>query len=145
LSMSLAEFHALKQSTLARSRVKNSCMVVNGIAYQPEQYESYQFHQWLVAKGIYSAHQANERKCSVQEMVMLKSMGLLPGAADHIIYDSPPIAPMFKGVLVEMKFGKNNPTAAQIDYLAEMRRRGWLGIVANGAQEAIAYMESLGY
>jgi hypothetical protein len=143
--LDLAEFRNLKQSEIARGNVKHSAIVVNGIAYQPEQYESYLFHSWLVERGIYAIHVPNERKCSVQEMVMLKSLGLTAGASDHHIFDSPPAFPWVKGVLVEMKVGKGKATESQKEYISEMRRRGWLGICVTGAESAISYMKSLGY
>lgn len=49
----------------------------------------------------------------------------LPGSADIL-----GVAPNGKMLTVECKVGKNKPTALQAEFLAEVRRRGGIAIVA---------------
>ena len=143
--MSLQDFRNLVTQEKVKGSIKGAVMVIGGIAYKAEQYESYLFHSWLTEKGIFSQHNPNEGKRSPQEGALLKSIGLLPGASDHLIFDSPPAYPHIKGVAVELKTKEGRTRANQEEYLANLRIRGWVGAVCRTAQEAIDYMISLGF
>ena len=79
-------------------------------------------------------HCANERKCSPQYGAMLKRLGTRAGVSDLFF---PRGNSEFKGIWIEMKSIVGKPSPAQLQFLDEMRAEGYMGIVANGAQEAI--------
>lgn len=67
-------------------------------------------------------HVPNEARRTAATAGILKSMGMEPGIPD-LILDHP--AGRYHGLRIEMKYGKNNPTPAQIDWMRRMQSAGY--------------------
>ena len=108
--------------------------------------EQYTVAQWLRWKGYPGQflHVPNERKCSVQEMIMLKALGLEPGAADFLIFVTPPNF-AFKGFAIEMKAEGGTMTTNQAEWAHTMRGIGWRVETCYGADTAIKLLQEAGY
>jgi hypothetical protein len=77
------------------------------------------------------------------EAMRLKDEGLKAGVPDLCL----PVARQdYNGLYIEMKYGRNKPTPAQIWWLDQLARQGYLAVVCWGAEEAIGvlreYLES---
>lgn len=107
--------------------------------------EQYALAEWLRLHKIFALHIPNEGKRSFQEGLMLKALGLEPGAADYIILQSPPDLPGCKGVCIEMKSKTGKATDAQKEWLTKARANGFLAQVCNSGEEAITALKKLGF
>lgn len=83
-------------------------------------------------------HVANERKCSIQYGRLLKRMGVKAGVSDVIIAIP---SNEFHGLFIEMKHGKNKATSAQLEFLANMKEKGYATAICYGATKAIKTLE----
>lgn len=74
-----------------------------------------------------------ERKCSIQQGMILKRMGVKAGTSDIFL-----AIPMgnYHGLWIEMKVKPNKPTKSQERFLDEMRSKGYAGMICYGADEA---------
>lgn len=92
-------------------------------------------HPWL---REYTMAIPNERKTSKLWGYVLKLLGLLPGASDLFIA-WPTLK--YSGFFLEMKTKKGRPTKLQLDFLYRMKKVGYQGAVAYGADEAISMIK----
>src|SRR5208337_2025938 len=116
------------------------------LRFSDEGMEQLAVANWLRANGIFFLHVPNEAKRHRLEAICLKMLGLEPGAADILIFDTPPLHPGYvKGVAIEMKSKTGKATDNQTAWLKQMDRRDWLCYVCNGADEAIKQLTELGY
>lgn len=83
-------------------------------------------------KNLY--HVPNEGKRSKAAAGILKTMGLSSGVPD-LILDYP--AGVYHGLRIEMKYGKNTPTAEQKDWLLRLQAAGYFVAIAWSASVAI--------
>lgn len=83
-------------------------------------------------------HFANERKCSIQEGVILKRMGVKKGVADFFL--ALPIN-KYHGLWMELKTGKNKLSAEQIKFLERKKIRKYMTATVRGLEEAIEIIE----
>lgn len=142
---------ALKHSVTVKIPGKKSVTV----RMTAEGLDQYNTAEWLRLHRIKFIHIPNERKSSPQEGLMMKLLGLEPGASDLLIFTPPPRYPNAPGVAMEMKSKarqKQDGTARsgavsedQIEWLAGMEALGWVTKVAFGADDAINYLTWLGY
>jgi hypothetical protein len=96
----------------------------------------------------YSANGDGVHLRSARSAAIAKANGLLrKGRADIEIRAPAPHYPLARGVALEMKSRnpKAQPTPEQRAYLERQRVNGWLTFVAHGSDEAIEWLESLGY
>lgn len=102
---------------------------------------------WLRKAGIFFCAIPNGGKRNRFEAGRMKAEGVTAGAPDILIFDAPPCDPtIYVGVALEMKSQKGGTVSdKQRAFLAELDRRGWLCIVANGAEEAFAKLTNFGY
>jgi len=101
---------------------------------------------YLNLLGICWQHSANEGKRSPREGAKLKALGLQPGFPDILILDAPPLHPCVKGAAIEMKRQRGGKVSDdQRKWLANLEQRGWLCMVAEGANEAIEWLRSMGW
>lgn len=84
-------------------------------------------------------HVAQERKCSPQYGAKLKRMGVRAGVAD-ILVTKP--CKGFHGYWIEVKAGKNKPTAAQLLFLENRRQEGYKAEWLIGFDETVRSIES---
>lgn len=83
-------------------------------------------------------HIPNERKVSVQHMVLLKKMGLMPGAPDlFLAYPSGE----YHGAVCEMKSKNGRLQPTQKEVLERLGTVGYATKVAYSADEAIEYFK----
>lgn len=83
-------------------------------------------------KNLY--HVPNEGKRSKAAASILKTMGLSSGVPD-LILDYP--AGVYHGLRIEMKYGKNTPTAEQKDWLLRLQTAGYFVAITWSASVAI--------
>lgn len=96
--------------------------------------------KWLRRRGALFFHVPNESDVPVQYRLKLRALGLLPGASDLIIIDGPPL----RIIACEMKTRTGAASHAQREFIAKVEARGGVGRVCRGAEEAIAWLTSLG-
>lgn len=123
-----------------------------------ETHEAYKLAQWLQIYKITFAHVPNElnrpdrgekkSKRYWARYEKLKAEGWSAGVPDYLIFDRPPNCPEARGVAIELK--RTNATvsdvsSAQKEWLEKLDACGWAGCVAKGADDAIAYLEELGF
>ena len=102
--------------------------------------------RYLDLLGVLWQHSPNEGKRSPKTGAKLKQMGMRQGFPDFQIFDAPPLYPCAKGVIIELKRQKGGKVSDDQRYwLAELGRRGWVATVAEGANEALDYLRSLGW
>ena len=72
--------------------------------------------------------------------------GLEAGVPDLLIFDPPPNLKGRKGVAIEMKaIDGKKPSDEQFHWLSSLVALGWETKIAFGAQEALSWLNSLGY
>jgi len=111
---------------------------------------------YLDGLGVLWCHVPNEDLRGREEDVDLearrragalaKAAGVKPGVLDNLIFTPPPARPDIRGVAVELKrriHGKATP--GQLEWMAGLRRCGWLAEVKHGAREAVEWLRGLGY
>ena len=101
--------------------------------------------QWLRTQRVMFLHIPNGARRNVREGLLLKLLGLETGAADILIFDSPPLRKEFKGLALEMKSLKGTLQATQRDWLCRLEEKGWLTAVCKGADAAIRTLIEMGY
>ena len=112
----------------------------------PEEAEQLALVQWLELHKIKYTHVPNEGKHKVQYRVKQKRLGVKPGVPDLLIFDPPPNYPNTVGAAIELKRRKGGRvTAEQSAWLNDLKDRGWAVAVCRGVDEAIRFLESLGY
>lgn len=80
----------------------------------------------------------NDRKASRIMGQILKYMGLKPGVSDICL--SIPKGP-FHGMYIELKFGKNKATQHQLDFIENMRSKGYHALFCVGYEAAKTAIE----
>ena len=106
-----------------------------------EDQEAFWLASWLTLNRVFFIHIPNEGKRSRFAGYKLKRMGLMPGASDFLIFDSPPNFLESKGVAIELKRKGEKPTDAQAKFLIEMRSRGWEAFWIETGEAAAAELE----
>lgn len=102
--------------------------------------------QWLDLNRILWTHVPNGRHRSKIVGALLKREGVKPGVPDVLIFDPPPKLPGGRvGVAIELKLQGGRTSAAQAEWMRELRERGWIARVCHGASAAIEYLTELGY
>jgi hypothetical protein len=106
--------------------------------------------KWLTRRGVMFVHIPNEGVRSVATATSLIRQGLQPGAPDYLIFDGRDGG---CGVAIELKRvgwkPKNRQDKARFElqkaFLAALDNRGWCTRVCYGWEDAVAFLESLGY
>jgi hypothetical protein len=106
--------------------------------------ESIALAKWLEASGLPFTHVANGKHRTEIEGYHLKLMGVQPGFPDYLIFE--PTRAIYSGVscAIELKRrsgGRVEPEQEQ--WLAKLAALGWIGIVARGCQEAVAWASAV--
>jgi len=121
-------------------------MESNAYINPPEEAEQMALVQWLELHGIKYTHVPNEGKHKVQYRAKQKRLGVKAGVPDILIFDRPPACPDNVGAAIELKRRKGGTlTAEQKKWLEVLSQKGWAVAVCRGADEAIKFLESLGY
>lgn len=111
-----------------------------------EEHECRILCDWLNVWGVLYTHVPNGgSRSGAREGAKLKRLGLKAGVPDYLIFDVPKRLEA-RGIAIEMKRRKGGATSqAQQQWIADLRDRGWLAKVCRGADDAIAWLRSLGY
>ena len=83
-------------------------------------------------------HIPNGGKRNKVEAARLKLQGVKAGVSDLFL---PAAIGGYHGLYIEMKYGKNKPTEAQLEFMHDMSAAGYCCKVAYGAQQAISYLQ----
>lgn len=75
---------------------------------------------------------------NAREAARLKAEGVRAGVPDLCV---PVARPPYHGLYIEMKVGKNKPSAAQRDWIERLRFNGYRAAICYGSAEAIAEIE----
>ena len=79
--------------------------------------------------GLTWQHSPNEGQRHPAVGAKLKRHGMKAGFPDVAIYDGPfdyfGLAPEYDGLAIELKVGKNKPTASQLEWHHKLRGCGW--------------------
>lgn len=106
-----------------------------------ERQEQIKLFQWIKLHPVLKRHAfsiANDGKRSPQLGATYKKMGLRPGASD--IFIAVPRR-KYHGFFIELKFGKNHATPAQLEFIEDMRQNGYKAEVIWGADDAIKQIQ----
>lgn len=86
----------------------------------------------LDASGLLWQHSPNEGKRNPRTGAALKAAGMKAGFPDCVVFDPFGVADkprnfqnIKRGLAIELKVGKNKPTAAQAKWLSDLGGRGW--------------------
>ena len=113
------------------------------MSLKPEQIEQINLINWFNHQyPQYSDdlhHFANERRCSVQEGITLKRMGVKRGVAD--LFLAVPLNGK-SGLWIELKIGKNKLTKDQKEFLSRKRLRGYDAMCVYGKESAKEIIKS---
>ena len=108
-----------------------------------EEQEAFWLASWLTLNDVFFIHIPNEGKRSPRAGARLKRMGLLPGASDFFILDSPPALPLLKGVWVELKRHGGKPTDEQLQFLTHADHRGYGAFWIAGGEAAAEKLKTV--
>lgn len=108
---------------------------------------------WLKIHRVLFCHVPNEGKRSIATARFLQAQGMVRGVPDYLIFTTPPNAPSVRGVAIELKrcifkYRKGGGlTEHQVGFLEDLNDKScdWLAKVCYGADEAITFLEELGY
>lgn len=102
--------------------------------------------RYLDILGLLYIHVPSEGKRKKSTGGKLKAMGAPKGFPDFQIFDAPPLNPCAKGVCLELKRQKGGKiTDDQRQWIEALRQRGWIAEISEGANAAIAWLQSLGW
>ena len=121
-------------------------MATNPYTNPPEETEQRVLAQWLDMHKINWFHPPNGGHRNVVVAKKLKAQGVKRGVPDVMIVDRPPANPKNVGVAIELKRRKGGSlTKEQKRWLRILSEKGWAVAVCRGADEAIKFLEELGY
>ena len=121
-------------------------MATNPYINPPEDAEQQVLAKWLDMHRINWFHPPNGGHRNVIVASKLKAQGVKRGVPDVMIVDPPPASPENVGTAIELKRRKGGHlTDEQKEWLETLQERGWATAVCRGADEAIQFLESLGY
>lgn len=106
-----------------------------------ERDEQIKLFKWIRLHPLLKRHSIyipNDGKRSPQLGAIYKRMGLRPGTSDIFIAIS---RGKYHGFFIELKFGKNQATPAQLEFIDDMRKNGYKAEVIWGADEAIEQIQ----
>jgi hypothetical protein len=116
-----------------------------------EDQEQKELAQWLDLHKILWCHVPNGGKRNVITARKLKGHGVKAGVPDVLIFDvtdyvTTRVDSHCPGIAIELKRQRKGQTSPeQKQWLDDLTARGWITKVCNGANEAITFLESLGY
>jgi hypothetical protein len=91
-----------------------------------EMQEAFYLAAWLDLMNLLFIHVPNEGQRSRLGGYLLRRAGMRPGAADYVIFNTPPKRPDLKGVIVELKKEKSDgPTPDQEQFLLDAAAQGY--------------------
>lgn len=102
--------------------------------------------RWLDLRRVRWCHVPNGGDRDVRVAARLKSHGVKRGVPDVLVFDPPPAAPGTVGGAVELKRRSGGTVSwEQTEWLAHLEKQGWAVKIARGFEEAISFLQGLGY
>lgn len=107
--------------------------------------------KWLNFKRLLWTHVPNGGLRDIRTARRLKALGVSAGVPDILIFDRVPMFPLHaagspRGVALELKRqGVRRASPEQKQWMANLDGAGWLSRICSGANEAVEWLESLGY
>lgn len=111
--------------------------------------------QWMEIRGLEFYHIPNGAALKSKvakngvrfspEANRMKRLGVRKGISDLLILTVPPRRPTAPGAWLEMKMIDGSAEPEQRHFSERRRAQGWPVCIARGANEAIAFLISLGY
>lgn len=89
--------------------------------------------------GSFAVHIPNEGKRTKFEQYKLKSLGVMAGMPDVMIFDPKGI---YSGLAIELKAGYNKPTENQKKCLRELENRKWKVFWSNDLDEVLERIDN---
>lgn len=114
-------------------------MARKSVSVPSEAQEQQRVVEYLEWKGLCYVHTPNEGKRNPVTGNILKRMGMKKGFPDLFIYE--PVGG-YHGLSIEMKSLIGKPTAEQLNWLGELKQRGYAAYIAYGADQAIRIIEA---
>lgn len=112
----------------------------------PEELVQLTVADWLDRHGIQWCHVPNEGRHKAQYRRKQARLGLKAGVPDVLIFDPPPARPDAVGTAIELKRRIGGTVSkAQQEWLDALRARGWVAEVCQGVNEALGFLETMGY
>lgn len=110
-----------------------------------EESEQFALAAWLNLRRVLWCHVPNGGWRNITVARKLKAAGVKPGVPDVIIFEKCPGRPEIRGVAIELKRrGTKRVSPEQQQWLAALAANGWAVKVCSGANDAIAWLRSLG-
>lgn len=143
-SISVTEYRKLLGEAQPSGRRKARKFGVDGTPL--EETDQRVLAEYLDALNLDWFHVPNGGARCAAEGGKLKAQGVKKGVPDVFICNPPPNAPEYIGTIIELK-RKNGGVVSleQKRWLMILKAQGWLTKVCHGADEAIAFVEQLGY
>lgn len=133
----------------SRSKVKREKRVVVVEACPYEDSEQHTVVAWLTVHGILFHASPNGGFRHPVTAMRMKKLGASPGFPDIMIFDRPGFilnGLLYVGAAIEMKRRTGGTVSEfQKGWIKALTDRGWAVTVAKGADEAIEWLESIGY
>lgn len=134
-----------------RAEQREATLRAKDVLRPSEQEEHSLLADWLDAHGLVWFHPPLGGYRRKVEAAILHGLGARAGVPDFIIFSPPPLVPSARGAAIELKrrgrdqelFGGVSPE--QHRWIAMLHVVGWCARVCYGADEAISWLESLGY
>lgn len=119
----------------------------HGLPIPTEEIEQNAVARYLDLLGLHWFHVPNGgHRGNKVAAAKLKVAGVKRGVPDIMIIDSPPLYPCCPGVIIEMKRKKGGTVSEeQRAWLNHFEARGWQVKVCKGANEALAFLKSMGW
>lgn len=95
--------------------------------------------RYLDSLGVLWCHVTNEGMIPVHYRAKLKRKGLKNGVPDVLIFEP---NKEYNGLAIELKAGYNKPSEYQIEWLDELRLKGWYATWSNSLDEVINIIEN---
>lgn len=111
-----------------------------------EHEEQAELARWLMDHQISHVAIPNAGQRSFRQASRLRSEGMQKGFPDLLVLTPPPSQPGARGVAIEMKrFHGGRLSVEQYGWLQKLNGLGWVTHVAEGATDAVCFLEGLGY
>lgn len=98
----------------------------------------------LDASGLTWFHPPMEGFRNPRTGAHLKAKGMKAGVPDVLIFDSPCVdvgtGPEWEGLAIELKVGKNKPSASQEEWAGKLRGCGWRYEVCRSVDEVLTVL-----
>jgi hypothetical protein len=111
----------------------------------PTEYEEQiKLAEYLDMKNYVWCHVPNGGNRDIVTGAKMKKQGVKPGVPDNFIFNLPKKYPNYKGVVIELKRQQGGRVRkSQKRWLRKLNKLGWITKVAQGADEAIDFLEHL--